>query len=163
MVSMSGTGPTPDIDDVLRRIEKQISDPLPADELARIRELFDDATFLPELRKILLGLHNRPDDKVTVLNRLTKIMRQAEAMRDRRESERGLVGQMAIGGGTGLIVGGVIALLNPAIGLLALVAAGGGAVMGGAAWFGVRRLDDERTVYKQIAERLAIIVKAVEL
>ena len=110
-----------------------------------------------------MRLDNNPDEKVAVLNRLTLIMREAERLRDKRESERGLVGQMAIGGGTGLIIGGVVALLNPAIGFLALIAVGGGAVMGGAAWMGIRRLDDERSAYKQLAERLSAILKVVEL
>jgi uncharacterized membrane protein HdeD (DUF308 family) len=69
---------------------------------------------------------------------------------------------MAVGGGTALIIGGVVALLNPAIAFLALVAVGGGAIMGGAAWIGVRRLDDERSAYKQIGERLSAILKVVE-
>lgn len=73
-----------------------------------------------------------------------------------------MIGQMAVGAGTGLITGGVVALLNPAIGFLALIAVGGGAVMGGAAWIGMRRLDDERSVYRQIAERLSAILKAVK-
>jgi hypothetical protein len=153
----------PDIEAVLGEIEAQIPHSMPANELVRIRDLFDDATFLSELKRLLVRLDNNPNEMVAVLNRLTRIMREAERMRDKRESERGLVGQMAVGGGTGLIIGGVVALLNPAIGFLALIAVGGGAVMGGAAWIGARRLDDERSAYKQIAERLSAILKVVEL
>jgi hypothetical protein len=65
-----------------------------------------------------------------------------------------LIGQRAVGGGTALIFGGIISLLKPAIGFLALIAVGGGAMMGGAAWIGARRLDDERSAYRQIAEQL---------
>jgi hypothetical protein len=68
---------------------------------------------------------------------------------------------MAVGGGTSLIVGGIIALLNPAIHFLALFPVGGGVAMGVAAWIGVRRLDDDRSAYKQIAERLSTILKVV--
>jgi hypothetical protein len=160
---MSQSDPGPNIDAVLRQIETRIPHSMPANELVQIRDLFDDATFLPEVKKLLVRLDNNPEEKVAVLNRLTLIMREAERLRDKRESERGLVGQMAVGGGTGLIIGGVVALLNPAIGFLALVAVGGGAVMGGAAWIGVRRLDDERSSYKQIVERLSAILKVLEL
>lgn len=160
---MSGRSPGPDIDAVLRQIEARISHSMPAGEIVLIRDLFDDATFPPELKRLLLRLDNNPEEKVAVLNRLTLIMREAERLRDKRGSERGLIGQMAVGGGTGLIVGGVVALLNPAIGFLALIAVAGGAVMGGAAWIGARRLDDEQSAYKQIAERLAAILKAIEL
>lgn len=69
---------------------------------------------------------------------------------------------MGIGGGASLIVGGFVSLLNPAIGFLALVVMWGGAMTGGAAYIGARRLDDERSVYKQIAERLSAVLKAVE-
>lgn len=151
----------PDVEAVLRQIEVQIPHAMSADEFVRIRNLFDDATFLPELKKLLVRLDSNPDEKVAVLNRLTFIMREAETLRDRRESERGLIGQMAVGGGTALIIGGIISLLNPAIGFLALIAVGGGAMMGGAAWIGARRLDDERSAYRQIAERLSAILKVV--
>jgi hypothetical protein len=90
----------PDVEAVLRQIEVQIPHAMSADEFVRIRNLFDDATFLPELKKLLVRLDSNPDEKVAVLNRLTFIMREAETLRDRRESERGLIGQMAVGGGT---------------------------------------------------------------
>lgn len=159
---MARRDPGPDIEGILRRIEAQIPHAMPVEELAGIRDLFDDAAFLPALRKLLLRLDNLPEETVALLNRLTLIKREAERMRDTRESERSLIGQMALGGATGLIVGGVIAMLNPVVGLFGLVAVGGGAVMGGAAWIGARRLDNERSAYKQIAERLADILKAVE-
>jgi hypothetical protein len=44
----------PDIEAVLRQIEVQIPHAMSADELVRIRNLFDDATFLPELKKLLV-------------------------------------------------------------------------------------------------------------
>lgn len=159
---MSLGQPHPDIEATLGQIEVRVRHSMPSDELVQIRNLFDDATFLPELKKLLVRLDNKPEEKIAVLNRLTAIMRKAETLRDKRESERSLVGQMAVGGGTALIIGGVVSLLNPAIGFLALVAVGGGAIMGGAAWIGARRLDDERSAYKQIAERLSAILKVVE-
>jgi hypothetical protein len=160
---MSQTSQGPDVEAILRQIEARIPHSMPYGELVQIRDLFDDAAFLPELKKRLVRLDNNPAEKIGVLNRLTLIMSEAERLRDTRESERGLVGQMAVGGGTGLIIGGDVALLNPVIGFLALIAVGGGVVMGGAAWIGARRLDDERSAYKQIAERLSAVLKEVEL
>ena len=83
----------PDIDAGLRQIEAEIVHPMPARDLIRIRNLFDDATFLPELKKLLLRLDNTPDYKTAVLARLTFIMREAEGLRDKRNenlSELGL-------------------------------------------------------------------------
>ena len=58
--------------------------------------------------------------------------------------------------------GSLLTALNPAVGLIALAPALGAAGIGGLAWFGVRRFDDEKTIYKQIGDRLSAIVKAIE-
>ena len=152
----------PDIAAVLRQIESKIRLSMPIEELLRIRDLLDDAAFLPDLKALLRQLGNNPEEKITLLNRLTLTMRETERLRDKRESWRSLIGQMALGGGTGLIIGGVVAFLNPVVGLLALIVAGGGALMGVTGWIAARRLDDQRSAYKQITDRVSAIIKAVD-
>jgi hypothetical protein len=152
----------PDIKEVLATLLPLIGRSLPRSELVRIRRLFDDPTFLIALKKLLSRLHNDTDERVGIITSLTEILRSAEEFRDKRESQRGLIGQMAVGAASGLIVAGAVAMLNPAIGLFALAAIVGGAGIGGVGWTGARRLDDERSVYKQIADRLAVILKAVD-
>jgi hypothetical protein len=72
-----------------------------------------------------------------------------------------LVAQLAIGGGATLLIGSVIASLNPVIGVFALIPAVGGVVMSGAAWIGLRRVDKEKTLYRQIGDRLGEIRRGI--
>jgi len=118
--------------------------PAPVGELTEIRDAFDDAAFLPGLKELLGRLHDSPEERIAVLNRLSFIMREAEMLRDRRESDRVLIGQIAVGGGTGLIVGGIVALLNPAFGSLGFIVVAAGMVMGGFGWGGISKLDDQK-------------------
>jgi hypothetical protein len=90
-------------------------------------------------------------------NTITRIMRRAEELRDEQEFQRQVITTMGAGGGTSLLVGSLLACINPAMGAMALVPAFGGILVGFAAWVGGRRLDKERTFYRQIAERLAAI------
>jgi hypothetical protein len=169
------TNNNPDIATVIDQIAARLSErdphaltrnwrsrPLQLSELIQIRNLFDDATFLPGLKKLLARLHNDPDKQIQLVNGITWLMRSFETLRDTKESQRQLMGLMAVGGSMSLVVGGILSLLNPAIGFLALVAVGGGGTMVGTGWIGARRLDDERSVCKQIADRLSTIQKAVE-
>jgi hypothetical protein len=149
-----------DIEALLARVERDLGDEPSADGLRQIRSLFDDATFLTQLKDLLARRHNDPQI-YEIPNTIMRIMRRAEELRDERETDRGVVNSMALGGGTGLIVGGIVACLNPVIGLFAIIPAIGGLAMAGTSWMGVRRLDKERTLYRQIAERLAVIYKAI--
>jgi len=159
---MSSNEQGPDVAALLHEIAAKLRRSMPIEELLQIRDLLDDAAFLPQLKARLRQLDNSPEAKIALLNRLALTMRETERLRDRRESWRSLTGQMAVGGGTGIIIGGVVAFLNPAIGFLALIVAGGGALAGAAGWMIARRLDDQRSAYKQITERVSAIIKAVE-
>ena len=157
---MSGNPSHPDIEAVLEQVETALSDRLGADELRAIRDLLDDAAFLPQLQALLARRHNDPQI-YGIPNTIARIMRKAEERRDEVETDRGWISTMAAGGGAALIVGSVIASLNPIVGVLALAAAAGGLAMAGTSWIGLRRLDKEKTIYRQIAERLAEVLKAV--
>ena len=152
---------TPGIEEFLKTVEVKIRS-APVGELTEIRDAFDDAAFLPGLKELLGRLHDSPEERIAVLNRLSFIMREAEMLRDRRESDRVLIGQIAVGGGTGLIVGGIVALLNPAFGSLGFIVVAAGMVMGGFGWGGISKLDDQKSAYRQIAEKLLDILKRLE-
>jgi hypothetical protein len=86
-------------------------------------------------------------------------MRDAEERRDRKEWHRSVVTTSALGGSASLIIGSIVASLNPVVALFAIVPLIGGIVIGGSAYFGASLLERERSLYKQIADRLAAIVK----
>lgn len=95
-------------------------------------------------------------------NRLRRIMPRTETLRDDLESQSKQISTIGVSGGVSFVVGATLATLNPAMGLISLVMLVGGAGFGGAGWIGARRLDRERTVYKQIAERMSEINKAID-
>ncbi len=113
------------------------------------------------MRELLQRRHNDPQI-YEIPNTVVRIMRKVEEYRDEREFHRALVTTMAAGGGTALIVGSIMAGLNPLVGGFALVPAAVGVWSAGVAWIAGGRLDKERILYKQIAERLAAIIKAME-
>ncbi|HUB43689.1 MAG TPA: hypothetical protein VMB73_01770 [Acetobacteraceae bacterium] len=147
---MSSNEQGPDVAALLHEIAAKLRRSMPIEELLQIRDLLDDAAFLPQLKARLRQLDNSPEAKIALLNRLALTMRETERLRDRRESWRSLTGQMAVGGGTGIIIGGVVAFLNPAIGFLALIVAyrSGGRRAGG------RGRMDDRSAAGRPAQRL---------
>ena len=159
---MSGSGLPPDILAAIGGIERTIdSGAASADQLRTILTLLDDVTLVPEIKALLARMNNQPQ-VYEVPNTLTRTMRRAEELRDEREFRRSLATTMGAGGGTALLVGSLLACLNPVVGAIALIPAAGGAWVGFVAWAGGRRLDKERTLYRQIAERLAAVLKGVE-
>jgi hypothetical protein len=149
-----------DIEAVVTQIEKDLEGTSHPDKLRAIRDLLDDAAFLPQLRDLLARRHNDPQS-YEIPNAISRILRKVEELRDERETDRGLVAQLAIGGGATLLIGSVIASLNPVIGVFALIPAVGGVVMSGAAWIGLRRVDKEKTLYRQIGDRLGEIRRGI--
>jgi hypothetical protein len=57
----------PDIEATLGQIEVRIRHSMPGDELVQIRDLFDDATFLPEPKKLLVRRDNEPEKRIIIL------------------------------------------------------------------------------------------------
>ena len=92
---------------------------------------------------------------------MSALIRLAEERRDQKETHRGWVKQIGLAGSGALVFGGILACLNPAIGVLAIIPVAGGIFVAGTSCFGMKRLVEERTLYKQLAERLSEIRKAM--
>jgi hypothetical protein len=101
--------------------------------------LLDDVTFIPELKKLLARQHNSPQ-LYEIPNSIIDMQRKAEELQGRREFTRTAITTGGTGGGTALVVGGILACLNPAIGLIALIPVAGGAWMGLEAYLRVESL-----------------------
>ena len=61
-----------------------------------------------------------------------------------------------------MIVGGIVAILNPLTGLLALIPVVGGVGILGVSCLGLIRVEDERIGYRQLAARLTEIHEGVQ-
>jgi hypothetical protein len=160
---MSGGRTSPDLEEALKELDALFVEGMApsAGQLKRARDLLDDATFLPELKKLLERRHNDPQ-VYEIPNTIIRIMRKAEELQGQREFTRNALTSAGIGGSTALVVGGILACLNPAIGLVVLIPAAGGAWMAIEGYMAGRKLELERVLYKQIAERLATISKGLD-
>jgi hypothetical protein len=148
------------IEETLDWIESDLSGTPSAEQLRAIRIILDDATFVPVLKEALkrnIG-HN---SRFSIPNELSTLMRLAEERRDQKETHRGWVNQFGLAGSGALVFGGILACLNPIIGVLAIIPIAGGIFVAGTSCIGMRRLDEEKTLYKQLAERLSEIRKAI--
>jgi hypothetical protein len=159
---VSQNEPALDIVAVLRELESALRAGCTAGKLNELITLLDDATFLPELQRVMKTMHNQPAGLYEIPNAIKRCMRIAERRRDKNDTHARIIQATAIGGGSALIVGGIVATLNPVVGLLALVPVVGGMATLGVSCLGVSRVDDEKSGYKQLAERLAEIHKAIQ-
>ena len=147
------------IEKTLEWIRSNLDGTPSAEQLRAVRTILDDATFVPVLKEALkrrIG-HN---SGISIPNELSALMRLAEERRDQKETHRGWVNQFGLAGSGALVFGGILACLNPAIGVLAIIPVAGGIFVAGTSCFGMKRLDEEKTLYKQLAERLSEIRKA---
>ena len=128
-----------------------------AEQLRAIRTILDDATFVPVLKEALKRRIGR-NSGISIPNELSALMRLVEERRDKKETFRGWVNQFGLTGSGALVFGGILACLNPAIGILGIIP------VAAFSWsehhVGVKRLDEEKTLYKQLPERLSEIRKA---
>jgi hypothetical protein len=148
------------IEKTLEWIRSNLDGTPSAEQLRAVRAILDDATFVPVLKEALkrrIG-HN---SGISIPNELSALMRLAEERRDQKETHRGWVNQFGLAGSGALVFGGILACLNPAIGVLAIIPVAGGIFVAGTSCFGMKRLDEERTLYRQLAERLSEIRKAM--
>ncbi len=77
---------------------------------------------LKEAQRRKVG-HN---SRFSIPNALSALMRLTEERRDQKETHRGWVNQFGLAGSGALVFGGILACLNPAIGLAAIIPIAGG-------------------------------------
>jgi hypothetical protein len=162
---MSSAGPLINLEQTFKDLERLISSDSLAASPAQLRhmlQLLDDVTFIPALKALLERLRGQPQ-AFDIPNAVRGMARRAEELQGRREFTRTALTTAGAGGGTALVVGGTLACLNPAIGLIAPIAAAGGAWMGLEGYFAGRKLEQERVLYKQLAERVLAISKGMSI
>ncbi len=156
---MSQSNTSSDIETALRELEEALRSGSRGGELDEFVTLLDDVAFAPQMQRATEIRRNEPLGAYEIPNRIKACMRLAERRRDESDTQGRLIQVGALGLGSALVVGGVVAALGAAAGLGGLIPALGGIAILGIASLGVTRAEALKSRYKQLAERLAELHK----
>ena len=138
--------------ELLTEIETDLEGKVDVRRLRDIRDWLDDPAFLAELLSYIRTL-NDPDSLNDIRSRIRHLWRLCEERCDQRKLDKEIILQMGVVGGVGLVTGSLIASASATFPFVVMVPIVGGAWMALQGHFGVRRLDAERLLYQQLAER----------